>query len=64
MPKMKIKRGATKRLRVTGTGKIVGNHSGLNHILTKKNNKRKRRLHKTDAIPAGARKRLRRVLGV
>jgi large subunit ribosomal protein L35 len=47
---MKTNRGAAKRFRVTGTGKIVYSRSNANHILTKKTSKRKRRLRKSDVI--------------
>ena len=50
MPKMKTNRGAAKRFRVTGTGKIVYSRSNASHILTKKTSKRKRRLRKSDVI--------------
>ena len=46
MPKMKTHKGAAKRFRKTGTGKIVRSHSHKRHILTKKSSKRKRRLSK------------------
>jgi large subunit ribosomal protein L35 len=44
MPKMKTKKSASKRYKVTGTGKVRYKKQGLRHILTKKNAKRKRRL--------------------
>ena len=44
MPKMKTNRGAAKRFRVTGTGKVKRNQSHRRHILTKKPNKRMRHL--------------------
>jgi large subunit ribosomal protein L35 len=44
MPKMKTRRSAAKRYRVTGTGKVRYKQQGLRHILTKKSSKRKRRL--------------------
>ncbi len=47
---MKTNRGAAKRFRVTGTGKIVYSRSKANHIMTKKTSKRKRRLRKSDVI--------------
>ncbi len=50
MPKMKTNRGAAKRFKVTGTGKIVYAKSNANHILTKKTSKRKRMLRKSDVI--------------
>ena len=43
MPKMKTHRGTKKRVKVTGSGKLVIKHSGKSHILTKKSNKRKKR---------------------
>ncbi len=46
MPKMKSHRGAAKRFKRTGTGKIVRHHSHARHILTSKSAKRKRRLGK------------------
>ena len=47
MPKLKTHRGAAKRFKRTGTGKVVRNHSFARHILTKKKTSRKRRLRKS-----------------
>ena len=44
MPKIKTNRGAAKRFRRTGTGKIRRNKAFTSHILTKKSTKRKREL--------------------
>ncbi|GAL86246.1 50S ribosomal protein L35 [Sporocytophaga myxococcoides] len=44
MPKVKVKSGAKKRFKVTGTGKIKRKHAFKSHILTKKSTKRKRGL--------------------
>jgi large subunit ribosomal protein L35 len=46
MPKLKTHKGASKRFKKTGTGKIVRHHAFGRHILTSKARKRKRRLHK------------------
>lgn len=46
MPKMKSNSSAKKRFKLTGTGKVKRKHAFHNHILTKKSNKRKRRLQK------------------
>ena len=46
MPKMKTKRAAAKRFKVTGSGKIKRNKAYKSHILTKKTTKRKRNLRK------------------
>lgn len=53
MPKLKTKKGAAKRFRITATGKIKRGHSHARHILTKKSNKRKRLLD-IDALVATA----------
>ena len=42
MPKMKTNRGAAKRFKKTGTGKIKRSKAFTSHILTKKSTKRKR----------------------
>ena len=44
MPKLKTHKGASKRFKKTGTGKIVRHHSFARHILTSKAPARKRRL--------------------
>jgi large subunit ribosomal protein L35 len=44
MPKIKTNRGAAKRFRRTGSGKIRRNKAFTSHILTKKSTKRKREL--------------------
>ena len=46
MPKLKTHRGAAKRFKLTGTGKIKMSHANKRHILTKKAQKRKRNLRK------------------
>lgn len=44
MPKMKTNRGAAKRFKMTSSGRIKRSRANHNHILTKKDPKRKRRL--------------------
>jgi large subunit ribosomal protein L35 len=50
MPKVKIKSGAKKRFKLTGTGKIKRKHAFKSHILTKKATKRKRNLTQTTLV--------------
>ena len=47
MPKLKSNRGAAKRLKVTGSGKIKYHKAGASHLLTGKTTKRKRNLRKS-----------------
>lgn len=42
MPKLKSKRGAAKRFKLTASGKVKFRHAFRNHILTKKSCKKKR----------------------
>ena len=44
MPKLKTHKGASKRFKKTGTGKIVRHHAFARHILTSKSRSRKRKL--------------------
>jgi large subunit ribosomal protein L35 len=45
--KLKTKRAAAKRYRVTGKGRIKIGHKGKRHIFTNKSRKRKRNLRGT-----------------
>lgn len=62
MPKMKTNRGAAKRFKATGSGKIVRNKAYASHILTKKSTKRKRNLRKSDIVDESNVKGLKRLL--
>ena len=46
MPKMKTNRGAAKRFKSTGTGKLRRNRAAKSHLLTGKSAKRMRPLRK------------------
>mgnify|MGYP000907785752 CR=1 FL=1 len=46
MPKIKTHSGAKKRFKLSKNGKPMRSHAYMNHILTKKNTKRKRNLRK------------------
>jgi len=48
--KMKTHKGAKKRFKLTGTGKIKRMRAFKSHILTKKDAKRKRRLRRADLV--------------
>ena len=53
MPKLKSHRGAAKRFKVTGNGKIKRSKAYKSHILTKKDAKRRRQLD-TDTFVSDA----------
>ncbi|MHB1679674.1 MAG: 50S ribosomal protein L35 [bacterium] len=54
MKKIKIKtsKGAKKRFKITGTGKVMHYKAGKSHILTSKAHKRKKRLVKQGVVNA------------
>ena len=62
MPKLKTHRGAAKRFKKTGTGKIVRSKAFKRHILTSKTTKPKRKLRGTVEVSDGDYKKLDRML--
>ena len=48
--KMKPKKAIKKRMKVTGTGKLMRGRPGKRHILTKKSSNRKRKMGKDAPI--------------
>jgi len=62
MPKMKTHRGAAKRFKKTGSGKIVRSKANKQHILTKKSPKRKRHLRKSVLVASVDEKRVKQML--
>lgn len=50
MPKLKTNRGAAKRFKRTGTGRLMRNKAYGSHLLTKKSSKRKRTLRKSTVL--------------
>ena len=62
MPKMKTHRGAAKRFKKSGTGKIMRHHGYTSHILEKKTPKRKRNLRKATVMHKSDAKRIESLL--
>jgi large subunit ribosomal protein L35 len=62
MPKMKTHRGAAKRFRLSGAGKVMRRKATGNHFLIKKSGSRKRRISGVTEVKA-ERKVIRRLLG-
>ena len=63
MPKVKSNRGAAKRFKLTGTGRVKRSHSMKSHILTKKTTKRKRKLRQGELVDKADERNVRRLLG-
>ena len=62
MPKQKTSRGAAKRFKITGTGKLKRRKANLRHILTTKTTKQKRNLRKSVVVDATNARAIRRLL--
>jgi large subunit ribosomal protein L35 len=62
VPKIKSKRGAIKRFRVTGSGKVKRNKGFKGHLLSSKNKKRKRRLRQAALVSPVEQKNIRKLI--
>ncbi|MCI1946295.1 50S ribosomal protein L35 [Clostridium luticellarii] len=62
MPKMKTKRSAAKRFKVTGTGKLKRSKAYKSHILTKKSAKTKRNLRKAGYVSEAQEKVMKKLI--
>jgi large subunit ribosomal protein L35 len=62
MPKIKTHRGAAKRFKKTGSGKISRRRACKSHMMTGKPAKRTRRLRTSALISAGEQKSISRLL--
>ena len=63
MPKMKTHRGAAKRFKVTGSGKIMRRKAFRAHLLEKKPTRRTRRLGRRAEVTGGDKQHVERLLG-
>ena len=62
MPKIKTHKGAAKRLRKTGTGKLKRAKANRSHILGKKTSKRKRNLRQAGLVDTADLRRVKKLL--
>ena len=62
MPKIKTKKGAAKRFKVTGTGKIMRSKAYRSHLLGKKTRKNKRNLRKKVTVDGADAVRIRKMV--
>ncbi|MCU0301352.1 MAG: 50S ribosomal protein L35 [Candidatus Nanopelagicales bacterium] len=64
MPKMKTHSGTKKRVKVTGSGKLMHEQINKRHRLEVKTSKRSRKLQQDSAVSAGDSKNVKRLLGM
>ena len=62
MPKIKSNRGATKRFKVTGSGKIKRSKGFKSHLLSSKGKKRKRNLRHSTMVSAADQGNIRKLI--
>ncbi|SHE54739.1 50S ribosomal protein L35 [Alkalibacter saccharofermentans] len=62
MPKMKSHRGAAKRFKVTKSGKVKRAKAFRSHILTKKSQKRKRKLRQNGYLEGADAANMKKIL--
>lgn len=64
MPKLKTHKGTAKRVKITGSGKVVRERAFGNHILAKKSKARKRNMKTAAVVDGKISKNIKRALGV
>lgn len=61
--KMKTRKTVAKRFKISASGKIMRNNTGLNHLMRKKDGNRRRNLTSNTELYKGDKKRISRMLG-
>ncbi len=64
MPKIKTHKGTAKRMRMTGSGKIMRERAFGNHILAKKSKSRKRAINRPATVSGKIARNIKRALGI
>ena len=64
MPKMKTNKSVAKRIKVTGSGKLMRHRPGAGHLKSRKSPKRLRRFRTEAVLSKAFAKQARRLLGL
>ena len=64
MPKIKTRRAAAKRFKLTGSGRIKRNKANHSHMLIRRSKSAKRKMRKAALVDSTEEKRVRRMLGL
>ena len=62
MPKMKTRRGAAKRFKLTASGRIKRNKANHRHMLIRRSKSAKRKMRQPDLISSGDTQKVRRMI--
>jgi large subunit ribosomal protein L35 len=63
MPKNKTHKGASKRFKITGTGKLTREHTGKRHLMEHKPSSKTRALSGTVVVSPADAKKIKKLLG-
>jgi len=63
MPKMKTNKGIAKRVKITGTGKVLGHKTGAGHLKSRKTPAQLRNMRKEHEISKAFSKHVKAMLG-
>lgn len=64
MPKLKTHKGTAKRIKISGSGKLIRERAFGNHILAKKSQSRKRNMRTPAIVNGKIKKNIKTALGV
>jgi len=64
MPKQKTRRGAAKRFRLTGSGKLKRNKANHRHMLIRRSKSAKRKMRNAGLVDKSDERKVRRMLSV
>ena len=64
MPKMKTRKSAAKRFKLTGSGRIKRNKANHRHMLIRRSNKAKRKMRQSALVSNADRKLVKAMLGI
>lgn len=64
MPKLKTHKGTAKRIKITGSGKLIRERAFGNHILAKKSKARKRNMKTAACVKGKNAKNIKKDLGI
>ena len=64
MPKMRTRRGAAKRFKLSGSGRIKRNKANHRHMRIRRSNKAKRKMRQAGLVSSADRKLVKAMLGV
>ena len=64
MPKQKTHSGAKKRIKITGSGKLMREHAGKRHLLERKSSKLTRRLTGVVEVAPSDTRKMKKLLGL